>query len=156
MTRASSVNGAVLADGDKFLFNKASSSTVPSNYLIDTAYYAINTSGSNCNLTTVAGDAGSIVVPAGSGVIGANQNAGYNWYVPISDVAPAVGAENTGYSGSGSYMSWKRAAQLWQTAIGVTGLSASITDAGQRSGCTGTSAEFKADTRNAYQDHFGA
>jgi hypothetical protein len=53
-------------------------------------------------------------------------------------------------------MSWKRAMHLWMTAIGVTGLSASITDAGIRSGCTGTNPGFKADTRNAYQDHFGA
>jgi hypothetical protein len=53
-------------------------------------------------------------------------------------------------------MSWKRASQLFMTANGVTGLAASITDAGIRSGATGTDAEFRADTRNAYQDHFGA
>ncbi len=159
-TRASSVNGAVLQDGDKFLFNKGagqgSTQGLPANYNNDTAYYAINTAGNSCNLTTVAGNAGNIVVPTGSGTVGAAQNAGNSWYVPVTDVAPAVGAENTGYSGAGSYMSGKRAAHLWMTALGVTGLSAAITDAGLRSGCTGTNAGFIADPTNAYQDHFGA
>jgi hypothetical protein len=153
-TKIYSTSGAVLADGDKFLFNVGASAPLPANYLIDTAYYAINTAGDKCNLTTVAGDAGHIVVPASSGTVTANAD--YSWYVPVTDVPPTVGAENTGYIGSGSYMSWHRGALLWMNAIGVTGTTAAITDAGQRSGCTGTDPGFKADTRVAYQDHFGA
>jgi hypothetical protein len=147
-------SGAVLRDGDKFIFNTVSSSPLPSNYVKDTAYYAIGTVGDKCNLTTVDGNPLNIVVPSSSGTV--TGNADYSWYVPVIDVPAALGAENTGYQGSGSYMSWKRASQLFMTANGVTGLAASITDAGIRSGATGTDAEFRADTRNAYQDHFGA
>jgi hypothetical protein len=152
---ASKCPGPVIANGDKFIFNTVISPGRPSNYFQDTPYYVIGLSGGAFNLTTVLGDAGSIVVPTGSGSLGVNSV--FSWYVPATDVAPQLGAENTAYVGSGSYMKWKEAAHLWTTALGLgsPALNDAILDAGIRSGATGTSALLKADPRLAFQNRFG-
>jgi hypothetical protein len=162
LVRATAGNGAVVRDGDRFMFEKnpplpppiSVTLNSPTNYLRDTPYYAINTIAVNattytCNMTTVLGSAGNILVPAAPGSGGANAT--YHWYVG-QDVAPAIGAENTGYQNQGSYMSWKRSSHLWMKALGITGLDAAITDAGLRFDHAG----FLAVVRGAFQDHFGA
>jgi hypothetical protein len=151
----SKCTGTALADGDKFIFNTFHYANVPSPYVKDTAYYVIQRSGSSFNLTTVAGSAADIKVPAGSGNF--TSDATFHWYVPVTDVPAIFGSENTGYVGGGSYMSWKRAQLMNFTALGATSaLADHITDASNRSGAVGTNAYFLADVRNAYQDHFGA
>lgn len=120
--------------GDKWIFDDTAVGGVPGGFSANTPYYVVNVSVNSFDLSATLGGAAILPTGAGSTTTGAGDLGGANgpWTILIAPPAASTGHVPTGTGGADNYLLYGNAQDCYMTALGITGLTACLSDSNTR------------------------